>query len=130
MENEVKILAESSYLPPSQLIEMFWWGSASLLIISIGISVLVSVSKESIRAFKKPNEKVEKIYLRALGMLAGGLILSFSSFFPFDTLPLTINVLLGIISGAHSELVYRWFLKFAESWIKKKVKEHLPDKES
>jgi hypothetical protein len=120
MEKEVTFISEVSYSPPPQLTEMFWWGLASILIISVGISVALSIIKEIVRSFRKLPNKVEKLGLRLLGILLGVLILSFAQFYPFNLMPITITILLGMITGAHSELVYRWFLKALESWLKKK----------
>lgn len=120
MEKEVAFISEVSYSPPPQLTEMFWWGLASILIVSVGISVALSIIKEIVRSFRKLPDKVEKLGLRLLGILLGVLILSFAQFYPFNLMPITITILLGMITGAHSELVYRWFLKALESWLKKR----------
>lgn len=69
MENEVILVAEEgSYSPPVQLVEMFWWGLACILIISVGISVTLSVIKEIVRAIYPLPDKVESSMLRFLGI--------------------------------------------------------------
>jgi hypothetical protein len=103
------------------MLEMFWWGFACIIIISVGISIILSFLKESIRIFKKFDKKTESFILRTLGILIGLFLISIANFYPFDIIPLTIRIMLGIIAGAHSELAYRWFLKTIEIWIKSKL---------
>jgi hypothetical protein len=124
MKDEVLISKELLYLPPSQMLEMFWWGFACILIISVGISIILSVLKESIRFFKKFDKKIESSILRILGILIGVCLISAATFYPFDMIPLTIRIMLGIIAGAHSEPAYHWLLKTVEAWIKRRF--HLP----
>jgi hypothetical protein len=123
MENEILSSSiEGTYLPPARLVEMSWWGLSCVLIVSVGISVILSVIKEVIRSFRKLPDTIETNLLRLIGIVIGSLLIGFADFYPFEIMPVMLRVFLGMIAGAHSELVYRWFLKAIEAWVKKKVR--------
>jgi hypothetical protein len=77
---------------------------AELVAVSGGVAVAVESVKTLIRTFTLPDESLERIYLRGLGLLLGVALVGIGWGWG------VVEVCVGMLAGAASEVVYRWLI--------------------
>jgi hypothetical protein len=77
---------------------------AELVAVSGGVAVCVEAVKTLIRTATTPDESVERVYLRGLGLLLGVALVGLGWGWG------VVEVSVGLLAGAASEVVYRWLI--------------------
>ena len=75
-----------------------------LLAVSGAVAVLVEAVKRLIRTWATPDERIERLFLRGLGLALG--LHAVCITWGYTVVPASV----GLLAGAASEVVYRWLL--------------------